>query len=138
MPTSLRVVEFSDRELLYVVEDNIDPDTGWASSQDIAASLGIDAKHPAQCVGQRMSWLHKMGVVDQDERKHNWWSPSELGYKMMSGDIRKALQTQLDNMDAAQLVTITAWLGRQYKSSVSESEAWLLRRQWTTGTYVPK
>lgn len=137
---SLRIVDFSDRELLHILNDLANQD-GWADSREIAEELGIEHRNPAQCVGQRLSWLAKHGCVEKHKDEKHMWSLTEFGEAIMHGKLSKAAEKQLEGMDAAQLLLATRLVTRAYQGLAADtngggSAAWLLRREWANGTHI--
>lgn len=140
MLASLRIVDFSDRELLHIINDLRNED-GWTSSQEVAEELGIQADHPAQCVGQRMTWLARYGCVEKHKDEKHMWRITDFGESIMRGKLSKGAERQLENMDEGQLLLATRMVTARYRGMANSSNgqgraAWLLRREWTHGTFM--
>lgn len=139
MLASLRIVDFSDRELLHIVND-LTKD-GWADSREVAEELGIDAQHPAQCVGQRFGWLAKYHCIEKHKDEAHKWRLTDFGESIMRGSLSKAAQRQLEGLDEGQLLLATRYVTSRYQGLAASSNgggsaAWLLRREWTHGTFM--
>ena len=128
---SLKLYDLSDRELLHVVMDEQDAE-GWTASTAIADRLGITHRYPNQCVGTRMSWMKRYGVVEKHPTRHAW-KVSRSGQTLMNGDLTASQKQTLDAMDSARVLMLTRWLTGRYRRS-GESAGHLYRREWNYGT----
>jgi hypothetical protein len=125
---SLRLEDFSDRELLFALEDFAGED-GLVSSQALAEGLGINAlKHPVQSVAIRLSWLKRYGVVRRDEES-GMWGLTSAGESIMHGDLTKAQSRLLDNIDADRLFAVMHAVGGKLGSANAEA-AKMAEREW--------
>lgn len=127
---SLRLVEYSDKELLYHIQEAADAE-GWSNVRDIANSLGVTHPRPTQCVGARLAWLKRYGVVDGNNGK---WRLLPPGNALINSELRSRDQAALDRLDPDQLVMVTRWMTRRQRV-ISEPMSHLVRREWTHGTY---
>src|SRR5687767_7783145 len=107
---SLRLLDFSDRELLHVIYENAQDD-GWADPADIVDALGIDHKHPRQCVGSRFGWLRKKGVLERDDA--GFVRLTEIGEASRAGKLTASQERQLDRLGAGDLLMLTRWLTKR-------------------------
>lgn len=130
--TSLRLYDYSDRELLAMMLDEAGDD-GWVNTHDLAAALSIDHKHPGQCVGIRLSWLKRYGVVQRKDGSPEW-RLTRAGLAQALGKLDPEQQAVLDGLSTEQMLTLTGSLTRRYRR-VGETAAHLMRREMTAGIY---
>lgn len=146
MARSLSVLEFSDRELLHIIDDNGDTE-GYVTASEIADVIGLQHDRPTQCIGQRFSWMRKYGVLESTDvertideggkstkRKMKAWRLTELGYRFMEGRLRAQTQRSLEGLGEEQMLELTALVTGRF-GQVSEEAALLMRRQWQYGQY---
>lgn len=133
---TLRLWDMSDREILYVIDEEADPaNAGWTSSYDIADRLGITSDYPATSVGQRLSWLRRYGAVEKKE-KESAWRLTRAGRALKAGQLAASDEALLDSMDSAQVLMLTRYLTGRYKG-VGQAASNLIRREWQRGTQKP-
>lgn len=131
-PESLTIEDFSDVELLALVNDNADQD-GWVTSQEMALAIGLDGKTATQCVGQRFSWLRRYGAIEKHTEKMSTWRLSGIGRAMVKGHLSKAEQRILENMGDDKLLSLARGVTTRYRAT-NATGAQLMRREWTYGT----
>lgn len=130
----LTLVDFSDRDLLGLLIDALDPD-GWASSEAISNLPGLKFlreghPRPVQCVGSRLGWLWRYGAIEREQMRDEHgtkvyiagdksrpkltqrWRLTPLGEAMVKGSLTKAQQAQLEGMGMDKMLSVTRWLGR--------------------------
>ena len=145
---SLRVVDFSDRELLLILNDVADGD-GWAYAQDMANRINLDHEHPNRSVASRLSWLVRFGAVERehlsDEHGNLMWTRSgrpkygqrwrltPIGRTYALATLTKAERSRLAAVDGDKMLLVTKWLAEQYRQS-PDAGASLMKREWTYGT----
>lgn len=112
--TSLRLRDYSDRELLFIIEDLAD-DEGWAETTDIAVRLGIDNKRANQCVGARFAYMARAKWVERHETQTKW-RLMDIGYLLMEGKISNRFRGTLDKLSEGDLVLVQRFLGEQYQA----------------------
>src|SRR4051812_42050060 len=100
---SLRLDEFSDRELLYAYERAAV--SGAANSQEVADELGLDLPNPSRSVSMRFGWLHRYGVLERDEQ--GLWIPTATGEELLGGELRKQARRAFDEMSESELYAAT-------------------------------
>lgn len=135
--------DFSDRELLHVVNDLADND-GYTTSQEIAHQLGIRLEtnghhvtqedhlnHGIRCVGTRFAWMVRFGFCERDEDRTKWRLTAE-GHDLMNGRLTSGLQKALDKLDPADRVLLMREIATGYVDS-SPAAAAMLRREWQRG-----
>jgi|SRR5215471_14434766 len=126
--TSLRLAEFSDRELLALMIDLRD-ERGVVTSYQIAEALDPDAKHPTSCVGIRLGWMRRYHVVEQAPNGTPGWQLTEKGEKLANGQLRAAQLKVLEGLDPSQGLDAALALGSFYRR-LDYTEATMLRRGW--------
>lgn len=128
---SLTLEEFSDRELLFALEENLDGD-GLVSSADLVEAMGLasskDLKHPTQNVAIRLSWLKRYGVVMRDPQTKRW-GLTAAGFRLMHGSLRAAERRMLDDLDDERLYAVMQMVGANLGRAQDEA-ATMVARQW--------
>src|SRR3954466_5878034 len=131
MASTVRLADFSDRELLFVFSDHED-DEGYVHVAGVLAALDLDNEHPARCLGARMAWLRRYGALDREEGR---WHLTEVGQAVIAARLRAPAQRALDGLDAAHLVVAVESLAACYRAINGAGEAYriLTRREWQHG-----
>jgi hypothetical protein len=129
---SLRLFDYSDRELLLMMLDEGD-DFGWVGVHDLAEALVIDHKHPGQCVGQRLSWMKRYGAVERKDGVSDW-RPTAMGRALARGDLEAEQLEAVESLTSEQMLTLTRLLTNRYRR-VGDTAAHLMRREWQYGTH---
>lgn len=128
---SLTLEDFSDRELLFALEENADSD-GLVSSAALAEGLGLTSssslKHPHQNVAVRLSWLKRYGVVHRDDETKRW-GLTMVGYRLLHGSLRAAERRALDELDDERLFAAMEALRSSYSRAGGEA-ATMAARHW--------
>jgi phage antirepressor YoqD-like protein len=132
-PTSLQLTAFSDRELLFIMDDTTDGD-GWTDVEQVAKALNLDHDHPTMCVSSRFSWLKRYGVLERDGRR---WKMTNIGRALMNGQLDDTEESVLNAMRQDQLLALTTAITKRYQNA-NETAATMMRRAWVNGTYQPK
>lgn len=126
---SLKLEEFSDRELLFALEEFSD-DEGLATSQAIADGLGFQPqpglRHPHQNIAVRLGWLKRYGVVHREGKR---WGLTEVGYRLMHGTLRASERKVLDNLDGDRLYAVMQEIGAHMITTGDEA-ATMVHRSW--------
>lgn len=136
-PRSLKITEFSDRELLYIVSETSDANGGYCTSQEVADAIGLSAKHPASCVGSRLGWMSGLGLLDKDKERNKGttlWRISTVGREFRDGDLSKDQRSTLDSMGRGELMMATRLITQRAKRS--DTNLRVLKREWRYGTTV--
>jgi hypothetical protein len=127
--TSLRLNEFSDRELLALMID-LRNERGVVTTQQIADALDPDAENPTSCVGIRLGWMVRYHVVEHSQNGDGpGWKLTDIGERFAHAGLRPALQKALDTLPPEQGLDAALLLGAMYRR-VGMTEATLLRRGW--------
>jgi hypothetical protein len=132
---SLKLVDYSDRELLALVRDLQDRE-GWTSSTALLNRLGLDHPSPEQCVATRMGWMRRFGAVERHE-KGGRYRLTPVGEVMVSGKLNSSTENTLNKIKPEQMLLVTKWLADRQKHS-EETARTLIRREWQYGTHRPK
>lgn len=133
---SLRITNFSDRELLALIKDVQDSE-GWANSQSIAeriwprAAKNEDyARMARTSVNQRLGWLRREGgLVEKNDKEKFAWRLTDLGESFLYGRITGGTDKRVLSMQDEDLLALMSVVGERYSSTGYEA-AWLIRREW--------
>jgi hypothetical protein len=128
--SSLRLDDFSDRELLFVVDDAAD-DEGWASTADVAEALNLASEHPKMNAGIRLGYLRRLGVLERHPDT-KLWRLTTLGEHVRGGRLDPAVLAALEGLSDEQVLVATTTLAKHLVAAGPES-ATLMRREWTHG-----
>lgn len=126
---SLKLTDYSDRELLFLIQDVADKD-GWVTTEGLAAALDLNHPNPIQCVGTRMGWMARFGIVEKG-RAHTW-RLSHVGYAVMRAGLNKGAVNAMGSTKDEALLELTHKLTDRYASTAPEV-ATLMRREWRWG-----
>lgn len=130
----LRNVDYSDRELLGVIQDEAGAD--WATSEDIARAIGFTdgegLPSPASRVVPRLNWMKNYGFIErQDEDGIARWRLSDIGRELLNGRLTKSVESALGRMGAGdQLLTMRALTRREAAQPIKTA----LRREYLHNT----
>lgn len=131
MYTSLTLTDLTDRDFLLAIEETADTE-GWATSKEVADQIGIDNRHPAQCVGSRLGWLKrfKIPLETKVEKGEQFWklTPEAITF-LHPKKMTMAAQRAFESMDESQRVVATETLAREAARG-SVAAAHLSRRGW--------
>ena len=128
---SLTLEEFSDRELLFALEEASDSN-GQVSSLALAEALGLQAreglKHPQQNIAVRLSWLKRYGVVYRDQDSGRW-GLTDIGSRIVHGSISAGQRRMLADLDEDRLYAVMQELSRSMVRAHDEA-ATMTARHW--------
>lgn len=127
--TSLRLLDYSDKELLAIVADNVGDD-GWAKTADVRDTLGLPKDRGSQSVGVRLAWLKRYGIVEGGARK---WRLTPIGEVFLNGQLPDAIKRQVGELEPGQLHAVTRLLARRQKRA-AKPVGHMIRREWVYGT----
>lgn len=131
--TSLRLTDYSDRELLYIVHDLAGP--GFAARSDVKDRLGIDSTRANNSIGVRLSYMAGKGwLVREIIEGEPHYALTGNGATIMSGKMAKTAEKVLDKMNPGDLVMLTRYVTGRYRNQ-DDSMAAAVRREWTRGAY---
>jgi hypothetical protein len=139
----LTIDDYSDRELLLVLEDVADGD-GWADAQDVADRLDLAQRRIAS---SRLSWLKRFGAVEREHERDEHgvlrytgtgkpihtqrWRLTQAGKTLAHGRLRKKDETALGGMGDEQMLLVTRWLSQRTLDDGTTSK--LVQREWRFG-----
>jgi hypothetical protein len=129
---SLTLMDYSDRELLFIVLDQQDPRSGYAATRDIAAAVGMTGNHPNASVGVRLAWLRRWGAVHKRDGRSQW-AVTEIGQDLIRGKLRKAQEQMMEGVKPEEMLMLTRRLTEAY-GRAGVTAAHLMRREWKRGT----
>lgn len=146
---SLRLLDFSDKEIAAIVADVREVD-GWASRTAIANVIfpfvgngnAKRAKHAIRCVAIRLAWLRRYGVVEKmpvEEQRHadrdandSFWGLTAEGETFLRGRLTVQQERLLRSVGDDRLVQVVATITDRYVGA-HQTAAHLLRREWLYG-----
>lgn len=131
-PESLRIDDFSDVELLALVNDNADQD-GWVKTEEMVLAIGLDVKNATQCVGSRFAWLKRYGAVEKHPTDTLTWRLTGIGRAMVKANLSASEQRMLENLADDKLLSLARGVTNRYRSTTATG-AQLMRREWRYGT----
>lgn len=129
---SLTLWDYSDRELLILLQENTDRDTGYVRTKDLAEILGVTGERANQCVGARLAWLRRYGAVTKHPRR-SMWAVTEIGQVLISGDLSRAEQLMLADAEDDRLLMVTRFLAKRLRSA-GDTASDLMKREWKRNT----
>jgi hypothetical protein len=143
MTVNLKLENFSDRELLYIIAD-LTPASGWVDVDAIAARCGIAVDHLSdeqlllharRCVSVRLAWIRKLsGCVERNPDETLSWGLTYWGQSVVAGKLSDTLTDRLDKMSEADSLKALDRLSRKYlRADVNAAN--LMRREWQYGTH---
>ena len=108
---SLKVTDYTDRELLLILQDVADED-GSATTAELVDRIRIKAPDPdanphyaKRCVSARYAAMKRMGYVQRDEDKVKW-QITTIGRELAAGRLSKATENMLKKLTAAQRILV--------------------------------
>jgi hypothetical protein len=131
-PTSLALKEFNDIELLSIVADLTDTESGWASAELVADRCGLEHPNPIRCVAVRMSWMQRYGAVEHNPDEPYFYRLTDEGEALigkkgyLTVTQRRALESVRDEQRLNLMQEIAISFGQ-----ASPLAATLMRRHWT-------
>ena len=153
MPANLKLESFSDREILFLMND-LGGDDGWVDLDHLAERIGITrrsgmndsqaVRHAHQCVAARLGHIRRLsGTVEREEKPEHGkaprWGLTSFGAAIVNAELPAAVRKRLeeDLSDAQLLRAVTVLSARQTAAVTSGrmGSANLLRREWTYGTH---
>lgn len=124
--------ELSDKEVLWVLEDVTD-ESGYADVHAIADMLGMKHDNPAKCVGSRLSWLRRYGVVEKHKDAPGLWRLTRPGRALIGADLQPGQRKTLEGLTDEQVLALTSIVTDRYRRS-NDTAAVMMRREWAYGT----
>lgn len=133
---SLKLEEFSDRELLYLLTDVANHE-GWSAAKDIAERISPGSP-PERNVTVRLSWLKRYGVLDNEDHKpeegprFKRWRLTTAGDQFMRGRLTAGQVRALESLSEGSLLLATSRLASRL-SDASPQAATMMGREWRHG-----
>lgn len=132
MPERLSLYDYSDRELLHLIEE-VKLDSGWSRTEDVAKAVGLTSDKPNRPAGIRLAWMRRYGALEKHETQP-WWRLTPIGRSLMDGELTADERETIDEWSSAQLLMVTRRLtGRWRRAGTTAST--LIRREWQRGTH---
>jgi hypothetical protein len=133
---TLRLEDFSDRELLALVADHEDSE-GWADSLHIAQAIwpkyGAEEPERARAsVARRFSWLRRWGVMEKGTT--GLWRLTEDGRLLVEGRLSESQAANLADLGDDQLMSLGYAMADRYQEA-GDTPAILFRRAMQFATY---
>jgi hypothetical protein len=135
---SLRITDFSDRELLAIVGDVADAD-GGATVKALAEQIwpqatkdpdSDDAFHARAAVASRMNWMRRFGVVHRDGKGS--WQLTEAGEQVLLARVSRYVTDAIEEASDFGLLDVQARISNRY-AGLDQVAADVLRREWQFG-----
>jgi hypothetical protein len=126
--TSLRLIDYSDRELLHRVNDLAD-DEGWVTAQQVAEAINLTHESPARCVGARFNWLKRYGAMHRDGQK---WRMTTIGQSLAFGNLNTVHAAALDSLPDDRMLALVRAVSNRYRAADGVT-ATLMGREWKYG-----
>lgn len=133
---TLRLEDFSDRELLALVADHEDSE-GWADSLHVAQAIwpkyGTEEPERARAsVARRFSWLRRWGVMEKGDS--GLWRLTRDGRLLAEGRLSEGQRRSVTDLDDEQLMSLGYAMADRYQEA-GETPAILFRRAMQFATY---
>src|SRR4051812_18305718 len=130
----LRNEDYTDRELLHVVDD-VTTEDGWADTAELADRLGLNSNGGRRYVGARMSWMvrykfcerakPKKDATKQDAR----YRLTRHGRALIQGDLDTDTEAKLEDLSPGERVLVMRVIAREGFSSANPATD-MLRREY--------
>ncbi len=146
MATNMKLENFSDRELLHILNDLSEGTGDWVDPAVMATRVGLSrngmsdeqfALHARRCLSGRLGWIARLsGTVEREPVKlMPRWRLTFFGQQVVKARLSESQTKVLEEglSDPASLAAIAA-LSRRYITSNRETGN-LLRREWSYGTH---
>lgn len=139
--TRLRNIDFTDRELLFIMDEVAD-ENGLVHPEDVADRLGIEdtdgKRTPAGTVSNRLSWMRRYGLTDRVLPQQIGLPKSEraryiitsAGRALMGGRITSAMLKELEKGDPGTELLLMREVSRRAYVNGSVTTAAAVRREW--------
>ena len=128
---ALTLEDFSDRELLWALEENA-PD-GYISSGDLADALGMSSlENPTRNVAVRLGWLKRYGIVERHEDGVRW-GLTRAGDALINARLDQAEAKALDDLDPDKLLIVMQRVGSTMAHAGAEA-ATMAQRDFRNAT----
>jgi hypothetical protein len=138
-PFSLRITDYSDRELLALARD-LQNGEGHIDTTAVAQQIwptrarGDALLNARACVSLRFSWMRRYGVLDKVEGQQGIWQLTEFGEEFVNGSVNAAQERAIAGSRPGQELELMALMGDLYEK-VDEDAATLMRREFQFRAY---
>jgi len=136
----LRITDFSDRELLAIVNDIQNRD-GEVDIQRVAEQIWPRATrdedtawHARHSVAIRFAYMRRMGVIDKVAGKHGFWELTEFGGEFVRSRVSATQRKAIAEANVGQELEVMALVGDLFEK-VDEDAATLMRREFQFRTH---
>jgi hypothetical protein len=126
----LTLYDFRDTDLLHKLAQEVDPDTGMISSEDLAAALGME--DDVRAVAMRCAWMRRYGFFARDDRL-GVWRLTRGGERIVEAHLRASTEKALEAVPEEAMVDVMAHVTKRYRHG-DPLMATLLRREFLFGT----
>jgi hypothetical protein len=134
----LRLLDYSDRELLIRVHEVAQEHGGQAPSMEIANALGMSEKSRAQSVGARLGRPQMRGLIQRDpERSPAEWFLTELGIAMAFGSAKTSQMRAVENSKPEEMLLMLREMANHQRLA-PEGAQHMFRREWHRATYLAR
>lgn len=135
---SLTLLDYSDRELLLIVDELASADAdGSVDTKTIADTIGIEGDFRLNSVASRMSVLKRIGATERDTAAPASgmarWIVTPIGKILATGKLNASLEKGLDSLQPEQILLATRRIGAQYREQ-PETAGRLMRREFRFAT----
>lgn len=113
MSNTLRLADYSDRELLLLLKDLCNASgNGYVSSEEVAQAVGLEGVEGKRSAGTRLGYLKRIGAVVRSHRKSGpaQWALSDVGEVIATGTLSAAQEAALRKLRPSQVVLFTRHL----------------------------
>lgn len=139
--TRLRNIDFTDRELLFIM-DSVADENGLVHPEDVADKLGIEDsdgnRSPAGTVSIRLAWMRRYGLTDRvlpqsiglPKSERARYIITSQGRALMGGRITSAMVRELEKGDPGTELLLMREVARRAYINGSDATAAAVRREW--------
>lgn len=129
----LRNADYTDRELLHVVED-VTAGDGYADTYEIAERLGLAPngngdRHGLHAVATRMGWMVRYGYCKKDDSRPGHYKLTKDGRALMSGELDHSMEESLAAMDPGTRVMVLRTIAKPTFNGAQVAQH-MLRREY--------
>ncbi|WP_028058279.1 hypothetical protein [Candidatus Solirubrobacter pratensis] len=125
----LRNADYTDRELLHVVED-VTTREGWATTGEIVERLNLVGEKPGHAVATRMSWMVRYGFCQRHPDYPGQYRLTRDGRKLMRGEVPEDVQSILNRMSHGDRVMVMSLIAKKSLVKGPETSANMMRREF--------
>lgn len=138
MPDRLTLFDYSDRELLLVLEELCAVVTvgGYASTLEVADELGVTGSKRLQVVGARLGAMKRLGLVERHPgSKDTRWRPTRVGSRFADGHLEESrLESIVESMSDGELLLLTRRVSLRQRRMRADGARHIIRREWVRNT----